>query len=250
MTRLTGHGRRGRLGLRFLHGGAPSTDCLNTRPLLSCFSAMAKKNEVFVNLGLVIDAGCNRPPGALNLLCFSKRGALALTATATCQAAAIAPHKHFQTNQVPCVRSPVRCKLTQVARSWRSFRGLWFLSFMQDLARRCRCPRWSRRLHGAFLFFSRVPTLFLAGRSFSLLVSHCAARRAARMHALFASPRTDDRRTNDATCGPQQAWLTGSLHEGGIRSARSPLRRAPLLATPIAMPLQCGRPKRPGLLVS
>ena len=39
-----------------------------------------------------------------------------------------------------------------------------------------------------------------------------------------------------------QAWLTGSLHEGGIRSARSPLRRAPLLATPIAMPLQFGRP--------
>ena len=30
MTRLTSHGRRGRLGLRFLHGGAPSTDCLST----------------------------------------------------------------------------------------------------------------------------------------------------------------------------------------------------------------------------
>ena len=44
-----------------------------------------------------------------------------------------------------------------------------------------------------------------------------------------------------STCGPQ-AWLTGSLHDGGIRSVRSPLRRAPLLATPIAMPLQCGRP--------
>ena len=39
-------------------------------------------------------------------------------------------------------------------------------------------------------------------------------------------------------------------HRGGIRSVRSPLRRAPLLATPIAMPLQCGRPKRSGLLVS
>ena len=64
----------------------------------------------------------------------------------------------------------------------------------------------------------------------------------------FAAPaRTDDRRTNDATSGPQE-WLTGTLHEGGIRSVRSPLRRAPLLATPIATPLQCGRPKRPGLL--
>ena len=64
----------------------------------------------------------------------------------------------------------------------------------------------------------------------------------------FAAPaRTDDRRTNDATCGPQE-WLTGSLHDGGIRSVRSPLRRAPLLATPIATPLQCGRPERSGRL--
>jgi hypothetical protein len=38
------------------------------------------------------------------------------------------------------------------------------------------------------------------------------------------------------------AWLTGTLHDGGIRSVRSPPRRAPLLATPIAKPLQCGRP--------
>ena len=79
--------------------------------------------------------------------------------------------------------------------------------------------------------------------------AHCAARHA-RPHArTFASPRTDDRRTNDATCGPQ-AWLNGSLHYGGIRSARSPLRRPPLLTTPIATPLQCGRPKRSDLLVS
>ena len=61
------------------------------------------------------------------------------------------------------------------------------------------------------------------------------------VRSFFASPRTDDRRTNDATCGPQ-AWLTGTLHEGGIRSVRSPPRRAPLLATPIAKPLQCDRP--------
>ena len=123
------------------------------------------------------------------------------------------------------------------------------LSFMQDLARRSHCPRWSRSTHCVFLFFFRVPTLLLAGRSFFLLASHCAARHAHPRARTFASPRTDDRRKNDATCGPQ-AWLTGSLHEGGIRSVRSSLRRAPLLATPIATPLHCGRPKRPGLFVS
>ena len=73
------------------------------------------------------------------------------------------------------------------------------------------------------------------------------AHDAASFRSSAAPARTDDRRTNDATCGPQ-AWLTGRLHGGGIRSVRSPLRRAPLLATPIATPLQCGRPKRPGLL--
>ena len=41
------------------------------------------------------------------------------------------------------------------------------------------------------------------------------------------------------------AWLTGRLHDGGIRSVRSPPRRAPLLATPIATPLQGGRPENP-----
>ena len=119
---------------------------------------------------------------------------------------------------------------------------------------------------GFFLFFFRVPTLFLAGHSFFLLAprcaacrarpharteipalfffllaSHCAARHARLYARAFPSLRTDDQRTNDATCGPQ-AWLTGRLHDGGIRSVRSPLRRAPLLATPIAKPLQCGRP--------
>ena len=87
-----------------------------------------------------------------------------------------------------------------------------FLSFMHGLARRSHCRWWSCSTHGVFLFFFGVPTLFLAGCSFFLLLAtHCAARHA-RLHACtFASPRTDDRRTNDATCGPQ-AWLTGSLH--------------------------------------
>ena len=48
--------------------------------------------------------------------------------------------------------------------------------------------------------------------------------------------------TEDTTCGPP-AWLTGS------RSVRSPPRRAPVLATPIAMPLQGGRPERSGLFI-
>ena len=73
------------------------------------------------------------------------------------------------------------------------------------------------------------------------------AHDAASFRNLAAPVRTDDRRTNDATSGPQE-WLTGSLHDGGIRSVRSPLRRAPLLATPIATPLQCGRPERSDLL--
>ena len=49
------------------------------------------------------------------------------------------------------------------------------------------------------------------------------------------------------TCGPH-SWLNGSVHDGGIRSVRSPPRRPRLLATPIATPLQGGRPERPGLL--
>ena len=40
------------------------------------------------------------------------------------------------------------------------------------------------------------------------------------------------------------------LHDGGVRSVRSSLRRPPLLATPIATPLQGGRPERRGLFVS
>ena len=56
-----------------------------------------------------------------------------------------------------------------------------------------------------------------------------------------AAPGEPGGLANDATRGPQ-AWLTGTLHEGGIRSVRSPPRRAPLPATPIAKPLQCRRP--------
>ena len=73
---------------------------------------------------------------------------------------------------------------------------------------------------------SRAPTLFfLAGRSFFIFVSHCAERRAARKHALFASPRTDDRRrTNDSTCGPQAfghgvgGWFTTNFIHSFIKA--------------------------------
>ena len=93
-----------------------------------------------------------------------------------------------------------------------------------------------------FLFLLQGSHPFL-GRPFFL--SFCfALRRAPRQPARknkLSSAHTDDRRTSDTTCGPQ-AWLTGTLHDRGIRSVRSPPRRAPLLATPIAKPLQCGRP--------
>ena len=54
------------------------------------------------------------------------------------------------------------------------------------------------------------------------------------LHSIDGRPTT-----NDATCG-LPVWLAGSLHDGGIRSVRSPLRRAALLAAPIATPLQGG----------
>ena len=50
MTRLTSHGRRGRLGLRFLRRGAPSTDCLNHQTTFCVFFDDDKKNEIFLDL--------------------------------------------------------------------------------------------------------------------------------------------------------------------------------------------------------
>ena len=159
----------------------------------------------------------------------------------------------------------------------RTNQSVCFLSFMYSLPRCSHYPRISRHARRFSSFFVRVPTLSLAGLSFLLFASRCASRsffplapRCAvhhiRPHAktrslsramparkqkpanktkhacsALASAHTDDRRTDEATCGPQ-AWLTGTLHGGGIRSVRSPLRRPPLLATPIAKPLQCGRP--------
>ena len=68
------------------------------------------------------------------------------------------------------------------------------------------------------------------------------------MHAPAHTHAQERPTTNDATCGPP-AWLTGRLHDRGIRSVRSPPRRALLLATtPIATPLQGGHPERSDLL--
>ena len=102
----------------------------------------------------------------------------------------------------------------------------------------------SQYAHGP-LFLFRVPSLFPGRPLFPPLI--CSALRHACMHArTHARTRTHGRpTTNDAACG-LPAWLTGLLHEGGTWSVRSPPRRTPLLATPIATPLQRGRPERSG----
>ena len=94
-----------------------------------------------------------------------------------------------------------------------------------------------------FFFFFGVPTLFLAGRSFFLPATHSAARCASLRERSLASPRTNDRRTNETTYGPQE-WLTGTLHYGGIRSVRSPLRRPPLRANPYRHALAMRPPRK------
>ena len=150
--------------------------------------------------------------------------------------------------------APVRTHSTLGLTVIANDQSLRFLSFMHSPPRCSHHPHVSR--HARRISFSSSgfpPFSWPAVLSFFLLrvasatLSFCllfALRRAPRLPATknpLASAHTDDRRTDDATCGPQ-AWLTGSLHEGGIRSVRSPPRRAPLLATPIAKPLQCGRP--------
>ena len=92
--------------------------------------------------------------------------------------------------------------------------------------------------------------LFLAGgvpllwpAVFLLLLLRISPRQSA--HARTHARTT----TNDSTCG-SPAWLAGTLHWGGSRGERSPSRRPPPDTTPIAMPLQGGRPERPGPFVS
>ena len=47
MIKLTSHGRRGGLGLRFLHGGAPSTKLFAKTTTFIMFFDDDKKNEIF-----------------------------------------------------------------------------------------------------------------------------------------------------------------------------------------------------------
>ena len=124
--------------------------------------------------------------------------------------------------------------------------------FAQGYSRRRRCapkeqyrfsvPRSCSTREASFLFRTSV-SLWPAHFFFSFL-PRASPRQHAHAHALRTRRRPT---TNDATCGPP-AWLTGRLHKGGTRSVRSPLRRPPLLATPIATPLQGGRPERSDLL--
>ena len=114
----------------------------------------------------------------------------------------------------------------------------------------CRISHVATAAHGGLharvqcIFLFTVPTLFLTAR-FCARLFHARTCTHAPAHTHAQERPT----TNDATCGPP-AWLTGRLHGGGIRSAHSPPRWAPLLATPIDTPLQGGRPERPDLFVS
>ena len=125
--------------------------------------------------------------------------------------------------------------------------------------RRCRhsIPRPCGTHATFFLVLDHCPLSFF-GRNFSSsFLRHALPRQLARTPsaarlatpARTRAPRAHERRpvTNDTTCGPPE-WLTGKLQHGGTRSVRSPPRQPPLLATPIATPLQGGRPERPGLL--
>ena len=78
----------------------------------------------------------------------------------------------------------------------------------------------------------------------------CSALRHARARARTrARTRTNDRRrTTRRAVRRRGAWLTGSLHKGGIRSVRSPLRRPPLLTTPTARPCKVAARKGPAFL--
>ena len=109
-------------------------------------------------------------------------------------------------------------------------------------------PNPAARTQLSFLSWTFVLCPSLAGTSFSSssFLRHALPRQLARTPsaarlatpARTRAPRAHERRpaTNDTTCGPPE-WLTGKLQQGGTRSVRSPPRRPPLLATPIATPL-------------
>ena len=86
-------------------------------------------------------------------------------------------------DQCCCARCATRAAPAPLGSPCTTARTQLFLSFMQDLARRSQCPRWSRHSHGVFLFLLQGSNPF-PGRPFFL--STCIAlpaRRAARTHA-------------------------------------------------------------------
>ena len=104
---------------------------------------------------------------------------------------------------------------------------------------------------GPFGFTARARRLFLVlgfhplfGRPF-LFATHCATPSRTHARTTHVRARTTDDERRDVRSAGVADWTTA---RGGVRSVRSPLRRAPLLATPIATPLQGGRPERSSLL--
>ena len=148
-----------------------------------------------------------------------------------------------------------RCTLgdnTTTRAAGRLARTLWFLALSPCATKQAGVVlvlRHARRLSFSSLGFS--PLSLLAGRSFFLPATPLRrapcppARENTPRKTTLASahadmPTPDERTTRRAV--RRHTWLTGTLHDGGIRSVRSPPRRAPLLAAPIAKPFQCGRP--------
>ena len=116
----------------------------------------------------------------------------------------------------------------------------------QRHTRRSHHPRWPRSARAAPFLVQGSHPLF--GRPLSLppRSALCRARMQARPHPQRTAPRshaartharartTDDERRDVRSAGVAD-WITARR---GIRKVRSPLRRVPLLATPIATPLQ------------
>ena len=93
----------------------------------------------------------------------------------------------------------------------------------------------------SFLFRTSVP---LWPAHFSLPFAARIAAPARTCACAAHAPTTDDKRRDVRRAVRRRGWLEDCTR----RSVRSPLRRLPLLATPIATPLQGGRPERSGLL--
>ena len=152
----------------------------------------------------------------------------------SCIAAAASPHAAAGTSTAVCARARARsCLLCTGLGSQESLR-----------ARRNNTAIAYPSLAARTQLLSCFGLLSLFGRhSFLFFSRHASPCQHARAHV----PRTHQRpTTNNATCVPP-AWLTGRLQKEGTRSVRSPLRCPPFLATPIATPLQGGRPERAGL---